>query len=448
MLNSSKTAGGKATTPSSYDLRKVKLTMNDGSVTDIKGLISTVVINESLFKQSIQVDIEVVDGVDLFQKSHISGGEKIEIKLGRIENTNLTGDKSEKAFNIEVYIAEISDHVKPKEGIQYYRLTCLSLHAFIDQFKSLSRSFSGNINALIRDICKQDLNVTSVDFSNKNLPSIKGIYPNTKPLDAITWLLRNSADEDTPFFFYETINDGLQLNSYRELLDKELYKTYNNTTYFESAPETPEYFVEASKKIINMSSDFNMSQYHQIKDGSYASTIHCVDISNKKYEQTVYSRTDDNLLKLNDFNSLSNKIKFNDLQLNKNYTAKEYFISTNSNSFNALQDEVNYHSISKDNLSKKNSYFQNLKFMGLDIDVYGDFDISPGRIVELKIPKSTDANILKSEGLDGMKDKLLSGKYLVSSISHIFDGDQYTCDIGLQKDSLLYDLDSKITIGN
>ncbi len=46
-----------------------------------------------------------------------------------------------------------------------------------------------------------------------------------------------------------------------------------------------------------------------------------------------------------------------------------------------------------------------------------------------------------------MIDKLLSGKYLVASVAHIFDGNEYTCDIGVQKDSLGYDLDSRTSIG-
>ncbi len=442
MPRSSKTSSTKASSPASYEIHSLKLIMNDGSTIDIKTLVSEVIINESLFNQSIQVDLKVVDGFDLFQKSHMSGGEKVKIKIRRKDNSKTT---SEKIFDLEVYIAEILDHSKPKASIQYYKLICLSSHAFIDRMKKLNRSFTGNINALIRDICKNDLGVKSVDFSNKNLASIKGIYPNLNPLQAVTWLLRNSSDESTPFFFYETINDGLQFNSYKELLETEVYKTYNNTPYYVNEVDTPEYFDEASKKILEMNSELDMSKYQQISNGAYAASTYCIDISNKEYITSKFNRSNNELMQLNKHNSLSNKISFDDSIVSENYASKEFFISTNANSFGT---EVNYHGTIKDNLTKKNSYFQNLKFMGLDIVIYGDFDLSPGKIIELTIPKSTDVNILKAEGRDAMKDKLLSGKYVVSSIAHVFDGNEYKCDIGLQKDSLLYDLDSKITIGN
>ena len=85
--------------------------------------------------------------------------------------------------------------------------------------------------------------------------------------------------------------------------------------------------------------------------------------------------------------------------------------------------------------------------MGLDIVTYGDFNLCPGKLISLKIPKSTDANVMKSDQKEGMIDNLLSGKYLVAHVAHIFDGSEYRCDIGLQKDSLTYDLDSKTKIG-
>lgn len=444
MFNSSKTSNGRAISPASYDLYSVLLTMNDNSTIEIKSLVTEIIIEESLFSQSIETNIKVVDGFDMFQKSHLSGGEKIEIKLRRIDNNNESYSKSKNKFNITCFIADISDHVKPKDGIQYYNITCLSEHAFINVMKSIDRAFSGNINALVRDICKNDLNVEDISFTNKNLPVIKGIYPNLKPLDAVTWLLRNSSDEDTPFFFYETIQNGLQFNSYKELLEQDIYKTYNNTSYYANEFETPEYFEEAAAKILSMSSDLNMSKYNQINDGAFASTTYCIDIANKNYSTVNFNKNVKENQKLNQYDSFSNKISFDDQKFTEAYGSKDFFISTNSLAFN---DSINYHESIKDAISNKNSYFHSIRFMGLDIELYGDFNLAPGKVVNLKIPKSTDANILTSEKRNAMIDMLLSGNYIVSSIAHIFDGNEYRCDVGIQKDSLSYDLDSKIVIG-
>ena len=446
MLNSAKTSAGAAITPASYELVSVKLTMNNDQTMEIKSLISEVIINESLFNSSIKVDLKIVDGFDLFQKSHLSGGEKIQIKIMRKDNVKETYGNAKNKFDIACYIAEIYDHSKPKPGIQFYRLTCLSEHSFVNNIKSISRSFNSNANALVRDICLNDLKYTrETNFADKNLPVISGIYPNLKPLEAITWLLRNTHDEDTPFFFYETLSEGLKFNSYNELANQEVYREYNNTPFYVNKFETKEHFAEAQGKIIKMSSDFNMCKFDQIKDGAFSSVVHNVDIANKNYTINNFNNEINDKIKLNKYKGFSKNIKFDDSTLNESYNSKEFFISTNSKAFE--EEKINYHEKIKDSISAKNSYFHNIRFMGLDIEVYGDFNLCPGKLIELKIPKSTDSNIMTSDQREGMIDKLLSGKYLITSVAHVFDGKEYRCDIGVQKDSLTYDLDSKIKIG-
>ena len=446
MYRSAKTSGGAAITPASYELNSIKLTMNDDQVIEIKSLVSDLVINESIFNSSIEVDLNVVDGFDLFQKSHLAGGEKIEIKIGRKDNNDGSYNDNINKFNIICFVAEIFDHSKPKPGIQFYRISCLSEHAFISNTKSISRSFNSNANALVRDICLNDLKYKAkTNFSDKNLPVISGIYPNLKPLEAITWLLRNAHDEDTPFFFYESLSGGLQFNSYNDLVNQEVYREYNNTQFYVNQFETKEHFEEAKCKILEMSSDFNMSKFRQIGSGAFSAVVHNIDIANKNYTVNNFDYSIKNNIKLNKHFGFSKNIKFDDTTLNESYESKEFFISTNSKAFK--DEKISYHEKIKDSVSAKNSYFQNIKFMGLDIVTYGDFNLCPGKLISLKIPKSTDANIMKSDQKEGMIDNLLSGKYLVAHVAHIFDGSEYRCDIGLQKDSLTYDLDSKTKIG-
>jgi len=443
MFRSAKTSKGSAVTPASYETVSVKLTMNDEQTVEIKSLVSEIIINESLFNASIKVDLKIVDGFDLFQKSHLSGGEKINIKIKRKDN-NKNSDKNK--FDITCYIADIFDHSKPKPGIQFYRLSCLSEHAFISNIKSISRSFNGNANALVRDICVNDLKFTGkTNFADKNLPAISGVYPNLKPLDAITWLLRNSDDEDTPFFFYETLQEGLQFNSYNDLSSGEVYKEYNNTQFFRNEFETKEYFEEASSKIIEMTSDLNMCKFNQIKNGAFSAVVHSVDISNKKYTINNFNHEASNKVKLNKFKGFAKNIKFDDTMLNEGYNSKEFFISTNSKAFES--GKLNYHEKIKDSISGKNSCFQNMRFMSLDLELYGDFKLCPGKLINLKIAKSTDENIMESNQREGMIDNLLSGVYIIGSVAHVFDGNEYRCDIGVQKDSLTYDLDSRTKIG-
>jgi len=446
MSRSAKTTGGAAITPASYELVSVKLTMNDDTSIEIKNLVSDVVINESIFKSSIEVDLKIVDGFDLFQKSHLAGGEKIQIKIMRRDNTSSSYGSSKNKFDITCYVAKIYDHTKPSPGIQFYRIICLSEHAFISNMKTISRSFNSNANALVRDIALNDLKYKGkTNFTNKNLPIISGIYPSLKPLHAITWLLRNVDDEDTPFFFYETLQEGLQFNSYNELANQEVYKEYNDTPFYINQFETSEHFEEASCKILDMSSNFDMCKFDQVSNGAFSAVVHNLDIANKKYSITNFDSEVENGVKLNRHKGFSKNIKFDDIGFNQSYGSKEFYISTNSKAFG--ENKLSYHEKIKDSISAKNSYFHNIKFMGLDLELYGDFNMCPGKLIDLQIPKSTDENVLPSDQREGMIDKLLSGTYLVAHVAHVFNGKEYRCSVGVQKDSLTYDLDSRTKIG-
>tara|TARA_R110000782_G_scaffold104469_4_gene192174 strand:- start:1424 stop:2785 length:1362 start_codon:yes stop_codon:yes gene_type:complete len=441
MPSTSKTEATKSILPSSYDIISVKLTLSNSNVIEIKELVASLEIVESIFAPVIRTSMRIIDGFGLLTDGHVVGGEKISILIGRFP---LDSDEAE-SFKINVVIAEIHDHTTPKPGLQAYSFTCLSEHAFVNNATSINRSFDGTITDLISNICTNDLNTKLDNIEEKSSDAISGIYPDLKPYDAITWLLRNSTDEGTPYFFYETIQDGLQFNSYKQLNDKEVYREYNNSSFYKSTVATPGHYNEAKRKIIKMSSELNTSIYELIGKGAYSSTVQTLDISTKKYT-SVNNSYKESFEKLNPRGKMfSDNIQFNNTQLVNNHKSKEFFITKNSKSFKGRN---NYHNVISNSISDKTSQFASLSFMGLDIFLYGDFNLAVGNKVNLQITKSTDVNIQESNRKTGMQDLLLSGNYMVTSIAHVFDGTEYKCDVGIQKDSLNFDLDSEIKIGS
>ena len=128
--------------------------------------------------------------------------------------------------------------------------------------------------------------------------------------------------------------------------------------------------------------------------------------------------------------------------INEYDSNKQYYVSLNSKAF---KQDMNYHKPVVSSLLNKQSYHNNLSFMGLDMEIYGDFDISVGRKVGIIIPKANDS-VLASANRN-FTDKYLGGTYIIASISHFFSQTDYRCSVGLQKDSIGIDLDSDIEIG-
>lgn len=81
------------------------------------------------------------------------------------------------------------------------------------------------------------------------------------------------------------------------------------------------------------------------------------------------------------------------------------------------------------------SYLNNLSYQKHRIQIAGDFEMKVGNIIQVNIFKS-------QENTDGSgTDKLQSGKYMVTSIDHVFDKGFYQY-LTIQRDSSEVDLDA------
>ena len=441
----SKTDGSRTISPGGYDVYSIHITLANGNITDVKSLVQEIEIVESLNSASIQVIARLYDGINFLENSHLVGGEKVNIKIRRTANIKESFSESRDKFDIEVFIAAIVEHNTPKPGLQAYTIECVSQHALISTSKRLNRSFNGVIGQLVTNIFTNDLHLKdSIDYLSENISDstdqIKGIYPSLSPLEALTWLTRNSSNDGTPYFLYETIKEGLNFKSYNDMITEELYQTYNDATFSVNTPNTAESYEELEKKILSLNSDLNRSLYDSISNGSYSSKLHTLDIATKKYKQTHF--TYKNQYKLDSNNPFTDKIEFDNKKINEYDTNKQYYVSLNSKAF---KQDMNYHKPVVSSLLNKQSYHNNLGFMGLDMEIYGDFDISVGRKVGVIIPKANDSVLAAANR--NFTDKYLGGTYIITSISHFFSQSDYRCSVGLQKDSIGIDLDSDIEIG-
>jgi hypothetical protein len=102
----------------------------------------------------------------------------------------------------------------------------------------------------------------------------------------------------------------------------------------------------------------------------------------------------------------------------------------------AVTGGSNYHAPNDTDMLTANAYIENMDGTVLTIDIYGDFKLCVGMVIECNIIKSVDS-ALAERG----KDKYLSGKYLVTSINHKFE-DEYIMQVLLKKDSYIESLDN------
>jgi hypothetical protein len=437
--NTSKLTADGGVTPGSYILAKLNLTASNETVVDIKELVTRIVISESIYAASIDIELYMLDGVNLFEEMKLNGDEKLELLIKRKD----LDTKDTKNHSHVFYISEILDFARNKNGSASYVIRGVSKHAYINNTKTLNLAKEGTIGTIIQQICKSDLKITKMDINTSTHKNIKVIIPKLRPLAAIKWLNYNSfTSAGAPFYFFETLKGKVQYKSLEEFKDTEKdlnERVYNHTPVQTYDIGSPEFFKEASRRVTKLSSELNLSKFTATNEGAYASTTKSIDIATKKYNTTSFKYGDESL-QLNTNkpypDQRANYDHYDGKELNQINTSKNYFISTNSLS----HKNNDFQSPAIDNRGKGQSYLSTEDTLVHDIVIPGNFDLECGQVMKLNVNK-TGAEDNISQPLD----KMQSGKYLITSISHIF-GDQYSMNVEIKTNSFNADLNDILTV--
>lgn len=439
MLEQNLTSNSAAATPKGFEITVCDLTLNSGQVYDISNEVQDIKIHEGLYQSAFRVEIYIFDPYNMIHAFKLAGNEKINLLIERIDP--ISKEKGiKRKFDLEIYIAEIKDYSTPRPSAKGYTLECISKHVHLNNSQLLKTSFEGNTSKLIKNIVKSNLS-SEVDIRATSKGNIKGIYPRISPLQGISWLLRNSYDNDTPFYFYESPSEGLVLTSYHEILKSKPHNTYNNNPMMQTSLEytLAESFKEEQQKIIKIVSHLNISKLGAALKGAFRSELHKIDISNKTVNKAEYKIKKDDSNTLNKFSSLNEKMKINNLPIQDYQNIKNYYISYNTSSFGSYD---NYHKATDQSILKSQAHHHKLDTVKQEIVIPGDFTLSSGKIVELDLIKNADITEEMVTN-DKFKDTILSGKHLVTGIIHHFGKDGYQMNVILKKDSFIEEVLAK-----
>ena len=111
----------QSVSPRSFTIENAILTSNDGNPVEIKNLIQDIKIHESLNMSNIIAEVFVVDAANLFFHMKLSGNEKLELVIFRIEPGN-----EFKEYSLVLNIVDITNFTEPSPSSKAYTLICMS----------------------------------------------------------------------------------------------------------------------------------------------------------------------------------------------------------------------------------------------------------------------------------------------------------------------------------
>jgi len=431
----------KSLTPFSYGLGSIKLTNHEGKAADIQDIVTEFTVTESIYGSGLILRLDIKDSANFFEEYKLIGQEKIELTVFR--QAFFEADRTE--VKVEFYVSEYPLYGKTQQlNTHIYSIVALTPHVFLSKLKKISRPISKESSVEIKNILSSDLNVTRFGTFDTSQTQIEGVIPWSYPLDAAYWISQNTyGQKGSPFFLYETFKEGLQLRSYSSLVSGTEYRRLLDSRQYATNPGTKEDYIEKQNRILSIASEFRVSKLIPAVKGAWSNKAAFVDAFEKKIATETFSYQSD-VSKANltteGKSVLSSKFKVSSGKGRGEYSLDN--VSDVGTSYFSADTSVpkNYVGTMKTrNYLIANSVNECVDNCVHTITVAGDFSLSAGKVVELRIPKAIDfaAYDKTSWSDDDLYDSILSGRYLITSVIHKFN-EEYRCVLTVKKDSLKF----------
>lgn len=410
------------------NLEEVTLRTLNGQSANITGQVISLEIYEDMFTPFMSVSVVLRESVDYINLFPFVGEEYLEIKV----STPNIDQKIDSSF----YIYKITDRMYTKEREVAYTLKGISKEYVVDANRKVSQTFKGNIGEIALTLAqKGGLNTDKTIFieSTTNKTAFTAAY--WQPSKCLTYLATNAQNQNLSptYLFYENRN-GYNFRSIDELLKATTYHKFIKDNFTRSgmndasvqATKDPQ---EDFKRILQLDVPVLSDYMEDIQTGRLKSRIVSHDLVTKQYT-------------VKDF-SVRKDTEHPPTLLNKNPAYSPY-AATNSIStlmimprhfanYTSFADVTNYSTA-----QKRMSFFQNLNKYKVNIEVLGRTDYTVGQVFELSIPKATQ---ITKEQNETAEDEILSGRYILSAISHMITKEGHICNMELIKNSIIMDLD-------
>lgn len=411
------------------NLKEAKLYSLNGQTAIITNQIIAIEMYENIFSPIISMNIVLKEAVDFLNLFPFCGEEYVSLN---IETPTL-----EVPIKAVFYVYKISDRMYTAEREVVYTLKCASVEFLADSNIKITKAFSGNIVDNVKYLVGKDgLNTTKPVLAENTSNETKFVANFWNPIKCISYLSSraiNSKGSPT-YAFYEN-RDGFNFRTLNEILTQTPIQEFVKDNYTRTASISDNNIrsyndiLQDYKRILDIKIPVVTDYIDSIQSGQLRSRLITHDIVTKKYMVKEYSvKTDPNRYNL----------------LNNNPLYSKYAIANSSSTILTMPKHFTIHNNYKDitnseSIQRRLSFFQGLEKFKVVIDVIGRTDYTVGRVVELNIPRVTQ---ITKEDSD-YRDAMVSGKYLISSCTHVINRERHVCKMELVKNSVITNLSTQ-----
>ena len=397
-------------------------------------------IYEDIFSSYLSANMVLADSHNIPYKLPIVGEETIDIDISL---SGHAGSRNEDKHSIKpprLHVNSLTDRFFTKPKAQAFTLSCVSENCMSSQHSKVSRSYNGKtISEMVEDIYFSYLYDGKRGIVFEPTDRVENIIiPNLTPIQAIRWLASRASAENSNgvnYLFYET-KDESHFMSLDSLIGVEPRIKYKHRPRVDDPTGTG----FSSNQIFKIEKFYftkNFDKLENTKKGMYSSKLITHDITTKTIKQYEYNGFNDwfALNHCGTFPPISNsdmelktatvprtthaptEFPVNEPSLGWMIDSKVDFFPKHTNMYSINANEI-YDNKVEDWKQQRSAQIQHMEGTTIVFDVSGDSTLRVGETVILILPSPETTD--KDKKSDVADDKFLSGKFLVTSIRHIF----------------------------
>mgnify|MGYP000385411656 CR=1 FL=1 len=414
-----------ALTPLGYATEEITLINHRGVEVDIQNLVTEIQFTESIYSTPIQCLVKVKDVMNVLQDYEFCGQERLRVSINR-QVFDDSGDIE--SLKLDFIITDYPLYGRGSEQYaQAYEITAVTPFVYLGQTKNVCKATKvSTVNEIKKIIASLD-STQQVMIEGTPKSKLNAVIPNQSAMSAIKMLRDISFDDSqTPYVAHMRIDGVFHIMPFSIMMDANanpVVKTLNKDYLWTEKVDEKSAYDEKAHRVFELNSKLKLGKMQQHIKGAFSSYQNAFDLSTKIRVGSDYSYNGS--LIDTEWDAGWGQPIVNDQQNDVKFST----VWNSMNQSGAVDDNYQKAFIkSRQNRIAQNALFDSYEH---DLIVAGDFNLNPGKRIELRIPIAAD---ISERDDNEIYDASLSGEYIIVSAIHTF-GKEYTTALQVKRNS-------------
>ena len=392
-----------------YELLNSVILKHSGGEVDITDAILAMSITEDISYSDIQCSMAVVDSSGSLDTVEFDGTERFKYTFQSTQEDDAVISLEFRIYKVDITIDTESNNIKT------YTLNAITPETITQSSMDINQSFKMPLHKTAQHVF--DKLGSNKEFNvHETTGQYTYIVPGMTPFETMDFLCRRAYDSryrSSAFFFYETA-DGYNFKN----LERVIAEERDNAIQYRYTPTASVTDPDPQFVITDINLPTNKDILKKINSGAYANAVREIDLINQRVNSSEV-RIKEDFITFEHLDDVAMSLDSKDI------------IDEHLNTINSTRwiNSTGVEDKRRELIPRRKFYMDCLSQVYLSLRVPGNSNLRIGKVLDLDLLEMSGKTEEKGQ------EPKISGKYLITSLTHSILGGEYVCTITCQKES-------------